>query len=481
MKKNIKKYIPWIILLLVILSLSTWYILSRRVTQEQLSIYQTKIEEAQTHVQARQYTTALTKYYDAVDVIPSKIEAYEGIIDILILKNRLDNALEVLEKSARPLSSNDKSVLYMKIGNIHYNLGEYEKALSIYDDGMILGVTNRALELMIGKTYLNMGDIKKAQAQLLNSGYEGIQKEEANLLLAYTYALENKDKAKTTLNSVDPSEEMAIYYEEFSDVLESLDEDEKFNATKLSRVYINNGYPYLAIQILEPLEDEIVEYLEGMYFLGRAYYEYGQYDKAIYALDSALTLGGMEMELLWIKGRAYLEKDDLDNTLRNYDGAIGYSGSNYSEELVSEYIDMLLENNQNIKASEVIKTILSVNEDVPSLYLEAIKVYSAIGEEEKISYYISLLEDMELTDQEEKEYLQWKITILLEEDEDIDEYMTQLLELDAFNPNYQYILAKDQLREGDEQLAIQSLEKALEYDLEYEITQNALSLLSSLR
>ena len=46
MKNNIKKYIPWIILVLLVASLGIWYFLSRRVSEEQLSQYESKIEEA---------------------------------------------------------------------------------------------------------------------------------------------------------------------------------------------------------------------------------------------------------------------------------------------------------------------------------------------------------------------------------------------------------------------------------------------------
>jgi hypothetical protein len=40
-----------------------------------------------------------------------------------------------------------------------------------------------------------------------------------------------------------------------------------FNSAKLARIYINEGYPYLAVSILSPLKDQMSEYPDGIVFL----------------------------------------------------------------------------------------------------------------------------------------------------------------------------------------------------------------------
>jgi tetratricopeptide (TPR) repeat protein len=485
MKKDFKKYLPWIILLLLILSLSLWYILSRRVTQEQMLLYEGKIEEAQTHVEAKQFSMGMQKYHEAVDIVPSEVGAYEGIVSILITKNRLSEAQEVIEKSAKALKNYDKSVLYKMVGDEYYNVGDYSKAYDMYDAGSFLGVNNMELELMLGKTYINMGDIKSAKSQLSKSGYEGQLLEEANLLLAYIYAIDEPQKAELTLSSVTEVEEMQAYYEEFEKVLDSLDDDKKFNATKLARVYINNGYPYLAILTLEPRKDEMTEYLEGMYFLGRAYFEYGQYNEAIETLDRALTLGGMEEEILWIKARSYYLTNNLENAIVSYDSAIGHMGPTTNQDLVSEYVELLLENNQVLKAVDLIRSLMILESQEPYLHFLALEINYELEEMTKVDYYLNQLEQMQLNNTDEQEYLKWKIRSILEEDEegqeDVGEYLDRLFELDRFSPHYRFFLAKIQIQEGKEDMAIQSLEQAIEYDLDYEITDEALRLLSSLQ
>jgi hypothetical protein len=90
----------------------------------------------------------------------------------------------------------------------------------MYDAGSFLGVNNPGLELMLGKTYLNLGKVSDARDQFSKTGYVGRDLEEANLLLAYIDAIDNTDKAKSTLNSINNSEEIEVYYEEFRKTLE---------------------------------------------------------------------------------------------------------------------------------------------------------------------------------------------------------------------------------------------------------------------
>ncbi|KUK67400.1 MAG: seg [candidate division WS6 bacterium 36_33] len=498
MKNNIKKYIPWIILLLLVISLGTWYYLSRRVSEEQLSQYESKIEEALDYEESRDFSMAMKRYYEAAEIIPQRVEAYDGIISVLIKKDKLKDAEEVIKQSAKPLSKDDRSTLYKKLGDEYYSRKLFDKAYEMYDAGSFLGVNNPGLELMLGKTYLNLGQVSEARGQFSKSVYTGKDLEEANLLLAYIDAIDNTDKAKSTLHSVSNSDEMEIYYEEFRKTLEDIDDDKKFNATKLARVYINNGYPYLAILVLEPLRGEIAEYLEGLYFLGRAYYDYGDYSKSIETLDGALTLGGMEGEIFWIKGRAYALTNNLENAINSYDSAVGYYSGETSVALVEEYFNFLVENSQLLKAEELVKSLLIAFPDEVYLNLLAVELNYILDEGAKVEFYLSNLEELreEVTfvRNDEKDFLKWRIATLIdvyernieddsveEEMSDIERYMNELFELDRYSPYYRYFLARIQILKGEKEMAIQSLEQAIEYDLDYSVTDQSLKLLSSLR
>jgi len=498
MKNNIKKYIPWIILVLLVASLGTWYYLSRRVSEEQLSLYDSKIEEALDYEESRDFSMAMKRYYEAAEIVPKRVEAYDGIISVLIQKDKLSDAEEVIKQSAKPLSNDDRSALYKKIGDAYYFRKLFDKAYEMYNAGLFWGVNNPGLELMLGKTYLNLGKVSEARGQFSKAVYAGRDLEEANLLLAYIDAIDNPDRAKSTLNSVNNSDEMEIYYEEFRKTLESLDDDKKFNATKLARVYINNGYPYLAILVLEPQREEVSEYLEGLYFLGRAYYEYGDYSKSLETLDGALTLGGMEGEIFWLKGRAYALTNNLEGAINSYDSAVGYYSDENSATLVEEYFNFLVENGQLLKAEELVKSLLIAFPNEVYLNLLAVELNYRLEEDAKVEFYLDNLEELRekvtFVKNDEKDFLRWRISTLIdsyekntesdsaeEEMANIERYMDELFELDRYSPYYRYFLARIQIMEGEIEMAIQSLEQAIEYDLDYSVTEDALKLLSSLR
>ncbi len=481
MKEKLKKLAPWFVLAVILLGTGIWYLLSKRITQEQITSYQQIISEADSQYEAREYSTAINRYYDAADVIPSRVEAYEGIVDILLLKNRTSDAVEIVEKSAKNISNYDKSILYLKIGNKYYEDSLYDQALSTYLDGLGVGMTNPELELSIAKTYLKKGNLNDANTYLSKSIYTEDTLYESTLLRAYILATTNVDDAKKVLGSMQPSDTWKAFYDEFSEILESLTEDSKFNATKLSRVYINSGYPVLAVNLLEPLSEDITEYLEGVYFLGRAYLDSREYDKAITQFDRALSLGGMEEDILWGQARAYLLKDDLENSFSSYDKAISYAGEDVSQELVSEYMDLLLENNQTLRADEMVKKLMNYISS-PYIRLYGVKVNKALNDSKKVDYYIGLLSKMKLNDAEKKEYMYLNASNLLAKGKTdlAAQVLEELVKLDRFNPQYYFVSGQLEYNLGNKDNAKELLKKAIEYDTNNLVTEEANQLLSQI-
>lgn len=476
-----KKLLPWIILVLVIGGLAAWYFIANRVTTAENASYDAKIKEAVTMYNSREYSTAMSYYYEAADMIPSRKEAFQGILTILIEKGRADDALSILEKSAKKINNQDQAILYTLVGNAYYGDMNYDKALETFKKGQGVGVNNQDLELIIGKVYLKKGEIDNAAKQFEKDIFENDNLSEAKLLLSYIQSTSDTDAAKSTLGSVSSTEKWKAYYDEFATVLASLNTDTKFNATKLSRIYINNGYPTLAVAILQPLEAEVSEYLEGVYYLGRAYLGLGEYDKALTELDKAVTLGGMEDAILWAKARAYMGKSDLSNAIVNYGKAIGYQGKEPSADLVKEYMDILLENNFTLKADELLQSILKGSKSA-YLYIYGIKINYVLNNVEKINYYIAQLDTLTLVDSEKEDYLYFKGKALLDQNGDITQInlvLDSLLNLDRYNPKYYFLVGRSQFEQGKATEASDSLKKAIEYDLNNDITEEATRLLSS--
>ena len=482
MKTAFKKFIPWIVLILIVGGLLAWYFISNRVTSEENANYDAKIAEAQKWYEGREYSTAMSTYYAAAELIPSRVEAFEGIVNILTDKNRMDEALSILDQSAQKLSSYDQSTLYAILCERYLGSGDNAKALETCKKGQGLGEVNQNLELALGKAYIKNGDAGNASEVLKKNIYDGDNLSEATLLLSYIQSISDTESAKTTLGSTSPSDNWKIYFEEFSEVLGSLDSDSKYNAAKLARVFINNGYPHLAVSILEPIESEITEYLEGVYFLGRAYFEIDDYDQAINELNKAATLGSLESDTFWTMARAYMQKNDLSSALDCYAKALGYQGSTPSENLVSEYLDILIANNQTLKADEVLQVVLGKSKSA-YLYEYGVRINYILEKPEKINYYIEQLGALDLDEDEKKEYLYLKARAMLDQNaniSDISSVLDELLALDRFNAKYYYLLGRSEFEQGDAESAKQALNKSMEYDLQYEITEDSSKLLSSI-
>ncbi len=481
MKIAFKKFIPWIILVLVVGGAVAWYFITNRVTASQNASYDQIIQEADTWYEGKEYSTAMVKYYEAADLIPSRYAAFRGVVTILIEKNRVNDALSLIDNSARKVPAEDQARLYLQIGNAYFVLGNYDKSLDTYKKGIALDGKNQDLELALGKTYVKKGNTEEAKKYLSSGMFTEDNQSEAMLLLGYIQSVSDSAGAKTTVESITPTDKWKAYYDEFKTVLDSLNTDTKFNATKLARIYVNNGYPYLAISILEPMEADISEYVEGVYFLGRGYLDYGNYPKAIEEFDKAVTLGSMEGEILWAQARAEIGNNNLDNAISDYSKALGYIGKTPSKAFVSEYLDVLLKNDQSLKASDVLQSV-SQNIKEAYVYIYGVKINYANNSNEKINYYIGLLSKMTLTGEDLKEYLYWNSKSLLDQNGDltkVETLLNALLNEDRYNAKYYLLQGKFEIAKGNSEEAANAFKKAIEYDLSNSLTDEATSLLST--
>ena len=239
MKEKILKFLPWFVLILLIVAVSLYFFLGKRVTEGERSLYDEKIKQAELNFNGREYSEAINQYYEASSLIPQEFTAYKGIVDILLLKNRADEALSIVRESTRAISSNERSILYDLIGDYYYDLADFKKAKEMYQEGLGLGVENLEAEFALGKALINIDRIDEGLKQIEKNEYEGDIAVEANLLLSYLYALTDTEKAKTQIGSITPSGKWTPFYDEFDNLLNSLDDDKKYNAVKLSRVYLN--------------------------------------------------------------------------------------------------------------------------------------------------------------------------------------------------------------------------------------------------
>ena len=455
------------------------YLNFRPPTEEEMNRYEETVSQGDLLLEGREYSEAVNKYNEAIKIVHVDSKAYSKIIDIYIIKNDLDTALEIAQDAQNSLTSADSSILYAKIADAYFNNEDFYNARINYEIAVSLN-GNPATNFGLAKSYVydNKFDLAK---NLLEKEYDNQTIDDAKLLYSYILSTEDIEKSKEFIDSYTPvNEENEIYFEEFSSVLDSLDEDELFNLTKLSRVFINNGYPSLAIKLLEPRMEEISQYVDALYYLGKSYLETKQYDKAIEVLLKSSSLIGYESNKYWMLGRAYYYKNDMVNAAIYYDMAVGYAGEDITRDLVEEYLNILLDSNQITKAQELYSSLVKTTK-TEWLYLIGLELYYSESDA-KFAYYLEELSDMDMSDNEKKAYLFWKIRKEIDDSntDNIDQDFDSLLELDRFNPKYYWMKGAYLLSIFDSKSAKDNFEIAMEYDTQGDVTENVEDLLAQL-
>lgn len=450
------------------------------ISEEKINEYNRIISDSDILIEGKSYTLAIQKLSSAAELIPSKIDAFDRIVDIFILKNRLDDATRILDESGMELDDADRANLYVLIGDAQYSVKNFDKAL--YNYQLAKGISNNVLgaSLGIAKSYLQKGETEKAR-ELLKKDYSGDMYIEANLILSYIEALTDVEKAQNTIKDVEPGDQWRDKYTQWENVLASLDTDELYNGTKLGKEYVDVGYPYLAVALLEPNLEKMGEYIDGIYILGKAYYESGAYEKSISVLENSTSLSDLNQYIYWVLARDYYLLDDTNNSFSYYDSAISYGGNKTEETLFTEYLDILIKENLTEKALEIMRSAERVfaRDWVPMYYMD---IYSLRNDNERFTYYMKKITYEELSEELKPKYLYSK-GIYLINSSDFDEARRTLdifWELNQYDSRYNLLVAQLNFQEGNLEESRVYAKKAIEYDLGGVVSQDAQKLLAQI-
>jgi len=448
-------------------------------SDEDLSKYEQILSDANVLISSREYTSAMEKLSEGVDLIPSKVEALEKMVNIFLIKNRIDDALAIIDESGVKLNGEDKGYLYILVGNSAYEMRDFENALYAYKLGEDVSNDKRIL-LGKAKVYLQKGQVEDAK-KLLKSNFEGNEYIEGQLLLSYIDGLNDTNESMKYIEDVEPGDEWRNTYAKWKSILESLTEDELFNRAKLGKLYIDVGYPYLAISVLEPRKDEMGEYADGQYLLGKAYNEVGEYQKSVDLLEESSSITDYNTHIYWILARDYYLLNNVEDSFSYYDSAIASLGNKSIPELYTEYLELLLETNQTEKALEIMR-IADRSSDEYWVNLKYLKIYSLRGDKEQFSYNLDSIEYESLSEQEKREYLYWQGQSLIDSSEfdELRRILDIFSELDKYDPRYNLLVAKMNFKEGNLEEARVYSKKTIEYDLNRLVTEDAQKLLAQI-
>lgn len=475
MKKLVK-----ILFFIFVIAISGVLLSGCTTSEEKISEYNQIILEADLLIEGKEYNQAIERLSVASELIPSRVDAYDRIVKVFITKNRLEDAVKIIDESATKLSDSDRAILYIEIGDAYYSLKTFDKALYHYQLGKGFDGTNMRAMLGISKVYIQKGNIEGAK-KLLDGDYEQELYIESQLILSYLYALTSIENATATIKNVEPGDEWREKYSHWEEVIGSLTEDELFNSAKLAKVYMDEGYPYLAIALLESQKSKMSEYIDGLYILGKAYYENGEYQKSIDLLKDTVSLSDLNQYIYWVLARDYYMLNDLETSFSYYETAISYGGNKADENLYMEYLDFLFDDNRLEKGLEVMRKAEKVfQKDWVKLYY--MNLYTLRKDTEKFEYHMERVDYNKLEEHLKTEYLYIKGSYLIQSTQ-LDEAKRTLdlfWELDQYDPRYNLLVAKLSFQEGNLEDARTYSKKAIEYDTQRVVTDEAQKLLAQI-
>ncbi len=447
-------------------------------SKEKVHLSDGLVGEAQEFYKEREYKKAIDKFTEALEVYPGNFDAYVGFMNVLLDKGYLEEAEDLAEQSFSRLSKDDAAVIYSMVGEKYYEIGDFESAEEILQP--MKG--NDIVDFNLAQVYVQKGDVEKAQKLLKGS----LKEPESYLLYSYL-ALQDWDKGLETISKVDLNEvEDETLRERISNLIEIYtisDKDYLFKDTSLAGEYVNAGYPYLAIKILDEHGEEIAEYGDAQYFLGNAYLNSGEYKKAIEKLNSALLLDMSGVEVYVSLARAYLLNKDLEKALDTYKAAASAMDLEKEEWVAREYVDVLLENNMVSVATKLL-TELITQRDSFALNVILVDVYHREGNLDKMGDVLDKLRSKaNLNQGETQELVRYEILYSLADSEDlvkVEDLIEMYIVYDRYNAETFLFEAKLFIKKGQTAEAKESLERAIELDLEGQIAEEASKLLATL-
>jgi|GEM_PF-5638941 len=479
MKKN------FLICLLVILVSS--FLFTGCTNDEMVELIDGLLEEGnQLYKEERQYKEAVEVFGEVLENDPTNVEAYAGIVSILLDKGYMEKAENVANEASMRVSGEDAAHLFTKVGNKFYEIEKYEEADRLYEKGVEQDRAYYKLNLAKARLEISQEDVDSARRTIDNIGGSDREKPDYILLKAYL-TKDDWDDIRYLVDQIDTDEieeDSLLERVENLKKIDDLDEDEGdlYKVAYLAREYINWGYPYLAIDLLTDYEEEIQEYWEGQYYLGKAYFDHGNLDKALDYLGDAEVLGVDDPGLDLMLARAYFLEGNVDQALGYYEDAISQKDLSDRNDIAEEYIQVLMDTNMMSRAKDTLKDIAE-QDDNPWAYVLLCTIAYENENFQELAEYIDALEEYDQIDkEEEKGLVRYKLYYAIEqEDDEVEELLQKYKKLDEHNPEVYFLkgkFAKEQ--EEDVQDIKDYLYRAIEVDLEGEVTEEARRVLANI-
>jgi len=451
-------------------------------SKESITISDGMVKEAEGYYENREYKKAIEKFSEALETYPANVDAYKGLNNIFLDKGYLDEAEKLANEASLRVSKENAAEIYTLVGDGYYEVKDIDNAKEMYQSALEKEKSFEKAQVGLAGVYIQKGEVDKA-VKTLKGG-----KKDAEYALLYSYlTLDDWEKGLEAIGRVDlndvKDEGLKQKVTDLREVYAIDDEDALYKNTSLAGEYINSGYPFLAVKLLTSYSDEIQDYADAQYFLGKAYLDYGDYEKAIERLNKAVLLDMDDVNVYVNLARAYLASKNVEKSLDAYKTALSVVETEEKEQVVKEYVAVLVENNMINAARTLVVDLLKEKASFAMNIILADIYYK----QEALKNMGEILDQLEgetnLNQSETRGLVRYRLLYIMKDIRDVDEaesLIERFSTFDRYNPEVFLFRGKLFRYQEDNLKAREALERAIELDLEGEIAEEAIKLLATI-
>lgn len=170
-----------------------------RVRNTKLTLSNTLTAKAETQLEAKQIDLAISTYREALKNNPVNTEAKAGLSDALAAKGieiagDTNNAAATVYLDEAVTLDPRNDVAYAKLGEIYDANNDQTKARSNYEKALAINPELAAVYVPVGASYLNAGEIARAESALQNAEKRGVADAEFYNLKGMVLYKQNKNQ-----------------------------------------------------------------------------------------------------------------------------------------------------------------------------------------------------------------------------------------------------------------------------------------------
>ncbi len=444
------------------------------------------VKEAQGYQENSEYARAIKTYEEARKIDNANPEIYEGISSIYLLKNRTEDAKTVLLQGIDHATHTPE--LYRMLGEISLEQEDLDAAENYLKNALSKDKKHYQSSYLLGLTYVKQGNYELAR-ESLDISEEGDEWYIKGALLSAITLWEDSDTASKILSQALDNEnveedlirQLEIYHEDLKAV-SSLDENasEVYRSVILSHGALSAGYSSIVIDKLSPFVDEEKEYSDLYLYLGRAYSMETETEKAIEYLEKAVQLNPANASALWFLAREYRQGGNEEDMQSMYERAIILTDATERAVIRKEYAEVLLSAGLFDEFDEQVNAL---TEEYPNNAVEyaLLAIRSNIDRElyDEAFEGLDAIDETTLSENSAAEYSFFKgeVLFLRGEREEALEWALDAVEKGKNIPEYHLLVGKIHFEQGDEDKATISLERAIDLDLQGNVSAEAVKLL----